>query len=170
MASVAAKRRRKKARGITGATTPDRRDQPTTAKDTTRPTPERWKHGIWAEASGAGSDARPLVDLAADMVGRLYAEGKLTTSQHEAARRFQELREAFMGELGTPGYRSCLAGGSGGYDSGDGDAAVIQKYRAVSGMLGRVHLRALVDNVHKLSDERVTDLTALKAALDELGK
>ena len=136
-------------------------------KPTSRPTPERWQRGIWREASGAGKEARPLVDAASDLIGRLYAENKLTSSQHEAARRFQEVREAFMAELGTVGYRSCLADGSGGHDSGDGDPDVARAYRALSARLGP-HLRVLVDNVHKLGDENVTDINALRAALGVL--
>lgn len=167
MTSVAEKRRRKSRAKITkGATTPDTHNAPQD-KPTTRPTPERWQRGTWAEAQGAGRDARPLVDLSCDLIGRLYQEGKLTSSQHEAARRFQEVRDAFKAELGTVGYRSCLAGGSGGYDSGDGDPSVARAYRALSERLGR-HLRVLVDNVHRMGDERVTDLAGLRAALDVL--
>lgn len=173
MSSIAEKRRRKNRANITrGETTPDTHDDASGKENrqdmpTARPTPERWARGMWAEAQGAGKDARPLVDLSSDLIGRLYAERKITSSQHEAARRFQEVRDAFMLELGTVGYRSCLAGGCGGYDSGDGDVSVAQAYRALSERLGP-HLRVMVDNCHKLGDERATDLEALIKALDVL--
>lgn len=163
-------RRRKRQRNAMGATEPAARTSAPNNKQTARPTPERWARGNWAEATGAGRDARPLVDLSSDLIGRLYEGGELSSSQHEAARRFQEVRDAFVAELGAVGYRSCLAGGSGGHDSGDGNPEIIRQYRAVSDRLGRAHMRTLVDNVHKLSDERVTDLGRLKAALDLLRK
>lgn len=167
-AKTKAQRRREKA--VRTPATPDSTPTLATqarASHTARPTPERWHRGTWHEPQGTGRGHKPLMDVASDLIGKLHAEGKITSSQHEAASRFKELREALLQDMGVAGYRSCLAGGSGGHDSGDGDVSIADAYRAVSKQLGP-HLRPLVLNVHKLADEPVTNLPGLRIALNVL--
>lgn len=168
MTSVAEKRRRKSRANITkGADTPDTHAAPQD-KPTTRPTPERWSRGTWAEAQGAGRDARPLVDLSCDLIGRLYHEGKLTSSQHEAARTFQELRAGYLQELGAKGFKSCLGGGVGGYDASDGNVAAVVAYRSMERHIGKAHTSTLIWDLEQIYGQP-RDLAKLRAALDAVG-
>ncbi|MBQ2263251.1 MAG: hypothetical protein II336_18055 [Loktanella sp.] len=169
MTSKAEARRRKKARAINGATTPARQLEVIRPEQhTARPTPERWARGRWAEATGAGKDARPLVDLAHDMIGRLYLQGQITAAQHDNARTFQELRAGYLQELGAKGFRSCLGGGVGGYDAGDGNVAAVVAYRSMERHIGKAHTSTLIWDLEQIYGQP-RDLAKLRAALDAVG-
>lgn len=130
-----------------------------------RPTPERHAQGTWAEAEGSMKSRQPIVDLAADQIGRLYTRKQITSTQEQAARHWQELRARYLAELPEiSGYKSCLAGSVPGYDDSDGNPAVIAEYRTLEGKLGVVYRRELL----WVCDEgnEPTSVPKLRAALD----
>lgn len=133
---------------------------------TTRPTPERLARGEWSKT--ADKDAG-MLDLASDMIGRLGVEGKLTGQQVEAAHVFQQARALFVAELAVPGYKSCLAGGSGGHDSGDGNAEHIRAYRSIENRVGRIVMATLCHECDRLDGEKPRNLAVLKNALNVMG-
>lgn len=133
---------------------------------TARPTPERMAHGKWVSPQGSGKHMQPMVDMASDMLGRLYISGQITTSQEQAARTFQQVRAAYIQELGTKGYGSCLADNQSGYDGGDGDPSVIAEYTALEWKVGRINIACLKIECDKSADQSPGDLGALRRALD----
>ena len=130
-----------------------------------RPTPERMARGTWAEAKGVVKSLQSITDLAHDVVGQLHCAKQITDRQEQAARSYQELRARFLEELPeVTGYKSCLAGGSGGYDASDGNAATIRDIRALErsvGMIGssELHHVCAMDNPPR-------NLSILRQALD----
>lgn len=136
---------------------------------TTRPTWERLQHGCWAEPSGMGKDMQPIVDLASDMIGELYQGRQITTAQEQAARTFQEVRAAWVAELDLAGFKSCLAGGVGGYDGGDGNPEAKAAYQAIERRIGMVKTAILEIECAKLAGAKPNDLIALRRALDVMG-
>lgn len=131
---------------------------------TTRPTRERLQHGKWI----MGKDAQPTVDLASDMIGRLYENGQLNTAQEQAARTFQELWASYRGEIGASEFRSCLAGSVGAYDDGDGNPAVYAAWYGLCDRIGRVSVAAIKMNVERQAGEKPINLPALQAALNRV--
>lgn len=131
-----------------------------------RPTPERKRHGKWAEPQGQGKAFQPVVDLAPDMIGRLYQTNRINTSQEQAARLFQELRADYVAELGTVGYKSCLSGGVQGWDESDGDPEVIARYRSLERRIGRVKTAVLLMECDKGPSDKPGDLDVLRTALN----
>ena len=119
--------------------------------------------------TGPGKREQPMTDEASDMIGRLLIEGKLSISQEQAARRFQEAHTAYQASIGLSGYKSCLAGGSGAYDSSDGDPAAEAAYRNIRNRIGAIRSARLQVEVAKLAHERPMDLGYLKGCLDMLG-
>ena len=136
---------------------------------TTRPTWERLQHGCWAEPSGMGKDMQPIVDLASDMIGELYQGRQITTAQEQAARTFQEVRAAWLAELDLAGFKSCLAGGVGGYDGGDGNPEAKAAYQAIERRIGMVKTAILEIECAKLAGAKPNCLIALRRALDVMG-
>ena len=130
---------------------------------TAQPTPERRAIGVWHTTKDGTQD------MAHDMIGRLSTEGKLNSQQVESARVFQETRAAYVAELGTVGYRSCLAGGSGGYDSGDGNPEAIRAYRKIENAVGPKHIWMLRQECDKLANDRPWSIDGLREALDAMG-
>ena len=130
---------------------------------TAQPTTERRARGSWHKTPNG------MQDMASDMIGRLSTEGNLTSQQVESARVFQERRAAYVQELGTVGYRSCLAGGSGGHDSGDGNPEAVSAYRSIENRVGQKHLWMLRQECEKLANDRPWSLAGLQAALDAMG-
>ena len=132
-----------------------------------RPTPERMARGTWAEATGAAKSQQPIIDLAHDRVGQLHCEKQITDAQEQTARAYQELHARYIDELPEiSGYKSCLAGGSGGYDAGDGNAAVIAEYRRICRKAGMIGERELY-NVCVMGD-RPRNIMILRRALDDV--
>lgn len=131
---------------------------------TMRPTPERLARGSWHTTKDG------QCDMASDLIGRLGVEGKLTGQQVEAARTFQEIHAAYNAELGTVGYRSCLAGGSGGYDNGDGNPEAVRAYNRMANHVGPKHLWLLRQDCAKGPDDRSWSIEGLRAALDAMGE
>jgi len=126
-----------------------------------RPTDERMTRGSWHVASKEA----PAVDVAADMIGHLRATQKITQAQEQAARTWQELRVAYLAELPEiSGYRSCIDPSVPGYDDGDGDAAVIRRYREIERALGQQGRRIVLWVCEH--GERPYDLRLLRWALD----
>ena len=171
MTSRAARRKNKKrlaeaAKALQAPLPPKISQSRLTGRETARPTPERLERGTWAEPQGMGKDMQPTVDLTADLIGELYHAGKLNPSQEQAARLFQELRAAYLAELGTSGYGSCLADNQQGYDGSDGNPAVIAEYRALERKIGRIKTACLV----LMTEGKRVDLTALRRALDEVAR
>ena len=109
---------------------------------------------------------QPMVDLASDMIGQLFQAKKLTTSQEQAARTFHELWTAYRGEIGVAGYRSCLAGGVGAHDEGDGNPAIYEAWNGLCSRIGRVKVAALKIEVEKGASEKPHNLIVLRSALD----
>jgi len=136
---------------------------------TTRPTWERLQHGCWAEPSGMGKEEQPTVDLAPDMIGELYQSRQITTAQEQAARTFQEVRGEWEKELPIAGFKSCLAGGVGGYDGGDGNPEAKAAYQAIERRIGMVKTAILEIECAKLAGAKPNDLIALRRALDVMG-
>ena len=130
---------------------------------TAQPTTERRARGSWCRTPNG------MQDMAEDLIGRLSTEGKLTSQQVESARVFQERRAAYVQELGTVGYRSCLAGGSGGHDSGDGNPEAVSAYRSIENRVGQKHLWMLRQECEKLANDKPWSLAGLQAALDAMG-
>lgn len=143
---------------------------PPTSRRAVRPTAQRMAQGKWAEPQGALQSQQPMVDLASDMIGALYQGRKITNTQEQAARLFQELRAGYLAEIGTRGYRSCLADNQSGFDGGDGNVEVVQAYRSLEGRIGRVCVTALVLEVDKRPDQRPHDLGVLKNALNVVAR
>jgi hypothetical protein len=129
-----------------------------------RPTPERMARGIWS----IGTKHAPVIDLACDMIGELYATNQITYAQHEAARMFQDVVSDYMADLALPGFRSCLAEGFGGYDSGDGDVEAARKYKALQLKCGAVRFIYLRSETDKPAGARPADIETLRRALDFL--
>lgn len=103
-----------------------------------RPTAERMARGVWTEPKGMGKHEIPVTDLAADMIGLLHYLGRITERQTQAALTFMEARIAYLAEIpDVTGYKSCIAGDVPGYDDGDGDPVVIERYRRMERALGR---------------------------------
>jgi len=131
-----------------------------------RPTPERMAQGEWAMPQGNMKSQQPIVDMACDTIGRLFASRQINGSQEQAARSFQEAREAFKRELpDISGFKSCIAGSVPGYDDGDGDQSVLDRYRGLERKLTR-HQR--VELVRACDDERLVSLANLTSGLDAL--
>lgn len=132
-----------------------------------RPTPERQMHGVWTKPTGVGRNEIPVVDLMADMVASLHYRRLITDSQEQAARTFQATRAAYVAELPeVSGYKSCLAGDVPGYDDGDGDAVVIERYRAIERAVGRQGRIELLHVCEENQKPRYIDL--LRWALDTI--
>ena len=170
MSSKAAARRKKKAaqgqQAPQAATTPETTPTATSARETTRPTPERMALGKWIKPQGADKRSQPMVDCASDMLGRLYESGSLTSEQEHSGRKFQEIYAAYKVEIGIVETKSCLAGGVGGYEAGDGNEEVYKEYYAIRDKVGRVKIALLQSECSKLAHEKPYDLTSLKTALD----
>ena len=131
-----------------------------------RVTPQRFSRGIWAD-SNLGRDS-PMMDLAPDMIGRLYATRQITSAQHDAARLFSEILDAWLVELALPGYRSCLAGGSGGYDGGDGNPEAARAHDRMKSKLGSVCYLYIRSELEKPADREPASLKMLRLALDKI--
>ena len=181
MASRAADRQRKKhsnaiKAGIHGA---DALSPVTTRENTktapsgqkiraVRPTAERIMQGKWATPQGLDKRSQPMVDLASDMIGALYQSKQINTSQEQAARTFQELWAAYRSEIGASEFRSCLAGGVGAHDDGDGNPAVYAAWYSLCNRIGRISVAAIKMNVERNAGEKPVNLQALKSALDRV--
>ncbi len=152
-------------RAIQGELNKSAPQPPRKALEATRPTKERLARGVWFE----GSRKAPLIDMAEDMIGRLAQERKLTPPQVDAARLFQQLRADYVAELDVTGFKSCLAGGSGGYDSGDGNPEAKRAYEALQEKIGRVKVACLVVECEKAGDQHPWSLDVLRTALDAVG-
>ncbi|MGR3524851.1 MAG: hypothetical protein ACU0CT_02490 [Paracoccaceae bacterium] len=136
--------------------------------ESSRPTSERKSRGTWAEPSGMGKHERPVVDLASDEIGRLFQAGRITGSQEQAARQYQELRAAYISELpDVRGFKSCLAGSVPGYDDSMGNPEVIAAWRKLDGRLSHPQRREML----LVCDmgERPRSIDVLRAALDAIG-
>lgn len=155
------RRRRKAARAALASATPPQPQHavsgPYIASDS-GPTPERQTRGLWINGN---------YDAHHDEIARLYAQRKLTPTQEQAARSFEELHTGYLAEYPElTGYKSCLAGGSGGYDGGDGNPAVIAEYRRAVRKVGMLGERELVWVCVEKHPVRRLDI--LRAALDAL--
>jgi hypothetical protein len=135
-------------------------------RDTNKPTTERRARGVWADPKRADAKTAAPVDLASDMIGALYMAKKLTTSQEQAARAWQGLREGYVSELGVSGYKSCLAGSSAGHDDSDGNPEAVKAYRSIEKRIGRIASACLIRETEKLSGDKPYDLNVLRNALN----
>ena len=124
-------------------------NKPTPERQSNKPTPERQSRGVWVK----GKEYQPDVDRASDMAGVLYHKREINQAQLEAARAFQEVRAAYVAEIGTFGYKSCLAGGFGGHDESDGNPEVFKAYRHFTRPLAKQQLRALEVGLDMSPDE-----------------
>ena len=97
-----------------------------------RPTDERKARGVWIEPQGAMRASQPTVDVANDAVGRMYERKLIGKAEEQAARRFQEIRAAYIAEMpDIAQFKSCIAGSVPGYDDGDGNPAILAAYRKI---------------------------------------
>lgn len=133
-----------------------------------RPTPERLARGVFTKPKGMGKHEIPVTDLTADMVALLLHHQRITTGQEQAARTFQAARLAYLAELPEiSGYKSCIAGDVPGFDDGDGDPVVIERYRDIEravGLNGRRELLWVCDLGNK-----PRSIELLRWALDVIG-
>lgn len=134
-----------------------------------RPTAERMARGVWTEPKGMGKNEIPVTDVAADMVGWLLFRRIITNSQEQAARVFQAARLAYLAELPeVSGYKSCIAGDVPGFDDGDGDPQVIERYRDIEravGRQGRIELLCVCED-----NQKPRSVEVLRLALDAISK
>lgn len=125
--------------------------------------------GVWTEPKGMGKNEIPVTDVAADMIGWLLFRRIITNSQEQAARVFQAARLAYLAELPeVSGYKSCLAGEVPGFDDGEGDARVIERYRDIEravGRQGRIELLWVCED-----NQKPRSVEALRWALDAISK
>lgn len=92
-----------------------------------------------------GKDDIAVMDMAADVVGALFIDEKITKGQEQAARTWQELHAAYLAELpDISGYKSCLDGGVPGFDDGDGDPEIIRAYRDMEGRMSQAQIREVL--------------------------
>jgi len=133
---------------------------------TARPTAERLRQGKWATPQGTGKSQQPMVDLASDMIGALYEARKISISQEQAARVFQQLRDAYVAEFDLSGFKSCLAGGVSGHDDSDGNPEAKKAYEDLEKRIGMVKTAILEIECAKGPDRKPNDLIALHRALD----
>ena len=123
-----------------------------------RPTDERKARGVWIEPQGAMQAAQPTVDVANDAVGRMYERKLIGKAEEQAARRFQEIRAAYIAEMpDIAQLKSCIAGSVPGYDDGDGNPAILKAYRKIEAMMTpgqRSLVIALCEGGHVPSDVR----------------
>lgn len=131
-----------------------------------RPTGEQMSRGVWSMPSGMGKQDLPVVNRTPDMIGRLFEDRKITGSQEQAARTFQQLRAAFLAALGTRGYGSCLADNQAGYDSGDGDGEAEAAYNSLVEKIGRSKAACLIREVNREADQKPVNLRLLRLSLD----
>lgn len=133
-----------------------------------RPTAERMARGVWTEPKGMGKNEIPVTDVTADMIGWLLFRRIITNSQEQSARVFQAARLAYLAELPeVSGYKSCLAGEVPGFDDGEGDPRVIERYRAIEravGRQGRIELLWVCED-----NQKPRKVEALRLALDAIG-
>ena len=131
--------------------------------ETVIPTPERLKRGYWPERGSQGlqQDEHP------DMIGRLHQQGALSQSQHDAARLWQDIRAAWVAELGVTGYRSCI-GDFGGHDETDGNVEAVKRYLGLRDKIGRVAEATLRIECDKPADAQPISLAVLRNALDRV--
>jgi hypothetical protein len=131
---------------------------------TSRPTDERLTRGQWTAPDPKAGGA--FVDLACDMIGRLFVSKQITEQQAQEARAFSELYAAYLEEIGITESKSCLAVSSGGFDPSDGNAAVFKRYYAMRDRIGRVKTSLLQTECGKAADDKPVNLSALRNALD----
>jgi hypothetical protein len=93
----------------------------------------------------------------------------ITNSQEQAARVFQAARLAYLAELPEiSGYKSCIAGDVPGFDDGDGDPQVIERYRDIEravGRQGRIELLWVCED-----NQKPRSVEVLRLALDAISK
>jgi hypothetical protein len=159
------KKPRKHRKPVHGASV-QRASGPATVDSGQRPTEWRRRFGVWADPTGSAKSTQPTVDLAADEIGKLHVAGKITDAQEQAARTFQELRRAFLGEFGLRSFKSCIAGGVPHYDDGDGDPAIKEQYQNLEAKLS---FRERSELLHVADDNHPPRaLPVLRAALDKV--
>ena len=100
------------------------------------------------------------------MIGVLFEDGRITGSQEQAARTFQQLRAAFLAALGTRGFGSCLADNQAGYDSGDGDGEAEAAYNSLVEKIGKPRAACLCREVNRESRQKPINLRLLRLSLD----
>jgi len=166
MASVAEKRRRKRARIIEQVPKQQKAYIAPESRPTARPTPERMSKGQWSMPSKADRNTQPIMDMASDMIGALFHQNKITSAQEQAARMFSEVYAAYKSEIGVREFKSFLAGGASGHDGGDGNPAVYAQYYAIRERVGRVKIAVLQIECDKTCEQSPVDLGALRNALD----
>lgn len=134
-----------------------------------RPTEERKRHGVWTEPKGMGKNEIPVTDITADMIGWLLYRRIITSSQEQAARTFQAARLAYLAELPEiSGYKSCIAGDVPGYDDGEGDPRVIERYRDIERQIGLAGRREMLWVCEDNQKPRSVDV--LRLALDAISE
>jgi hypothetical protein len=139
-----------------------------TKHEADRPTDQRKARGTWAEPKGIGKHMLPVIDLASDMIGQLFQAKHISSAQEQAARHYQELREAYLAELPeVRGYKSCIAMSAPGHDESDGDPQTIAAYRSMERKLSFAQRRELT----RVCDmnEKPRNLDFLRSALDAIG-
>jgi hypothetical protein len=134
---------------------------------TARPTDERLARGHWTAPDSKGG---AFVDLACDMIGRMFVSKLITEQQAQSARTFSEVYAAYLDEIGITESKSCLAVSSGGFDPSDGNEAVFKRYYAIRDRIGRVKTSLLQTECGKSADGKPHNLLALRNALDCLAK
>lgn len=138
-------------------------------KSAERPTPERMARGVWTKPTGMGKNEIPVTDLVADVIGYLLHRRIITTSQEQAARTFQAARLAYVNELPeVSGYKSCIAGDVPGFDDGDGDPVIIERYRDIERAVGR---KGRLELLHVCEEnQRPRNIDLLRWALNVIGE
>lgn len=168
--SKADKRRRRAQRRAEGrklkkaATPPARRPQkahsgpPAAAA---RPTAERAAKTRWSTPDEKTS---ALTDLLPDVVAALHIAGQITDAQEMAARAYQQARADYLAEFPElDGFSSCLNFSVPGFDDGDGNPAILLRFRRMEKLAGPQGQAALFWTCAE--NREPNNLVALKAAL-----
>lgn len=141
--------------------------QPAPRDEAVRPTPQRMARGSWTNPTGMDKHERPMHDAASDEIGRLWCAGKITDEQEQTARDVQAAWDDYRAELGVNMGRSCLDIGLAGYDAGDGNPAVIRRWKALTGRLNSWQHGALMHTV--CMDHVAKNVPLLRDALNIAG-
>ena len=132
---------------------------PQKTHENNRPTPQREAMGKFEYKDKTAFDTHH------DMIARLHSEGKLSKAQEDAARAYQEVRAAYIAELGVSAVKDSLDASQGGFDAGDGNPAAMKAHDRMKERIGRIMWVVLELEVGKGPTGNPRNLGAFQNAL-----
>jgi len=139
---------------------PTKEATPHQPRENNRPTPQREAMGKFKYSDKTAFDTHH------DMVARLHSEGKLSKAQEDAARAYEEVRAAYVRELGVSAVKDSLDSSQGGFDAGDGNPAAMRAHDRMKARIGRIMWVVLEMEVGKGPAGNPRDLAVLQNALN----